>query len=57
MKYVVEDETNVENKGSRRNWLRNIIIPEMKKNKISLEKFAKNKINSRLQLESFVVNS
>lgn len=57
MKYVVEDETNVENKGSRRNWLRNTIIPEMKKNKISLEKFAKNKINSHLQLDSFVVNS
>jgi tRNA(Ile)-lysidine synthase TilS/MesJ len=57
MKYVVEDETNVENKGSRRNWLRNTIIPEMKKNKISLENFAKNKITSRLQLESFVVNS
>lgn len=55
MKYVVEDETNKIPKGSRRNWIRNIIIPEMKKNKLSLEKFAKRKIESGLKLKSFMV--
>ena len=54
-KYVVEDETNKISKGSRRNWIRNNIIPEMKKNKLSLEKFAKRKIMKDLQLQSFVV--
>lgn len=44
LKYVVADESNNITKGSRRNWLRNIIIPEMKKNKLSLEKFAQKKI-------------
>jgi tRNA(Ile)-lysidine synthetase-like protein len=44
LKYVVEDESNNITKGSRRNWLRNIIIPEMRKNKLSLEKFAQKEI-------------
>lgn len=56
MKYVVEDETNKVTKGSRRNWIRNVIVPEMVNNKLSLEKFAKRKIESRLKLESFVLN-
>lgn len=56
MKYVVEDETNKVTKGSRRNWIRNTIVPEMVNNKLSLEKFAKRKIESRLKLESFVLN-
>jgi len=55
MKYVVEDETNKISKGSRRNWIRNVILPEMKKNKLSLEKFAKRKIESALKLNSFMV--
>jgi tRNA(Ile)-lysidine synthetase-like protein len=38
--YVVEDETNFHKKGSRRNWIRNIILPEMKSNKVNLEKYA-----------------
>jgi tRNA(Ile)-lysidine synthase len=48
-KFVVEDETNLQQKGSRRNWLRNTIIPEMKKNKLSLEKFAERKIKSQIR--------
>lgn len=42
--FVVEDETNSENKGSRRNWLRNNIIPELEKNKINLKTILKKKI-------------
>lgn len=51
MKYVVEDETNQVTKGSRRNWVRNAIIPQMTSQKLSLEKFAKRRIN-KLLLES-----
>lgn len=47
-KYVIEDETNRIVQGSRRNWLRNQIIPEMIKNKLSLEKFAERKIKSTI---------
>lgn len=57
MKYVVEDETNKITKGSRRNWIRNSIIPEMQKNKLSLEKYAKRKIEDGLKLKSFVLQS
>jgi tRNA(Ile)-lysidine synthetase-like protein len=42
--YIVEDETNLVLKGSRRNWVRQTIVPEMLKNQISLEKFAERKI-------------
>jgi tRNA(Ile)-lysidine synthetase-like protein len=51
LKYVVEDESNNVVKGSRRNWVRNAIIPEMERQKLSLENYAKRKINS-LILES-----
>ena len=44
MKYTVEDETNDQTKGSRRNWIRNYLIPEMQTKKLSLEKFAKRHI-------------
>jgi tRNA(Ile)-lysidine synthase TilS/MesJ len=44
MKYIVEDETNSIIKGSRRNWIRNFIIPNMTQNKLSLERFAKREI-------------
>lgn len=42
--WVVEDETNKVVKGSRRNWIRRQILPEMTRQKLSLEKFAKRKI-------------
>lgn len=51
-KYVVEDESNKIIKGSRRNWIRNGIIPEMTKQKLSLEKFAKRKISREIKQES-----
>lgn len=44
MRFVVADETNGIIKGSRRNWIRNVIVPEMKKQKLSLEKFCIEKI-------------
>lgn len=45
LRFVVEDQSNFITKGSRRNWVRNVIIPEMTKQKLSLEKYAKRKIN------------
>jgi tRNA(Ile)-lysidine synthase len=42
--WVVEDETNRVVKGSRRNWIRRSILPEMTKQRLSLEKYAKRKI-------------
>lgn len=44
--YTVEDETNGLTKGSRRNWIRQQIVPEMIKNKLSLKKFAEIKIKN-----------
>jgi tRNA(Ile)-lysidine synthetase-like protein len=49
MHFVVEDESNAVLKGSRRNWVRNVIIPQMTLQKLSLEKFAKRKISKQLQ--------
>ena len=47
----MQDETNSITKGSRRNWIRNRIIPEMKNNKLSLEKFAKRSVIKLIDLE------
>jgi tRNA(Ile)-lysidine synthetase-like protein len=44
MEWVVEDETNKVVRGSRRNWIRRKIIPEMNEQRLSLEKFAKRRI-------------
>lgn len=44
MEWVVKDETNGIVKGSRRNWIRHRIIPEMSRQKLSLEKYARRKI-------------
>lgn len=41
LKYVVKDETNEVIKGSRRNWIRNVIIPEMEDQKIGLKRYCK----------------
>lgn len=46
MDWVVEDETNSIIKGSRRNWIRNKIIPEMESQKLSLKKYCKRLIMS-----------
>jgi tRNA(Ile)-lysidine synthetase-like protein len=44
MEWVVQDESNSVVRGSRRNWLRCAIIPQMKSQKLSLEKYAKRRI-------------
>jgi tRNA(Ile)-lysidine synthase TilS/MesJ len=49
MRYVVQDETNSVVKGSRRNWVRNAIIPQMTKQRLSLEKYAKRRIGKLLE--------
>lgn len=49
MEWVVEDSTNSVVKGSRRNWLRCNIIPEMSRQRISLEKYAKRRINKMME--------
>lgn len=46
--YVVKDESNLVSKGSRRNWIRNTILPQMQSQKLSLEKFARKKIQTML---------
>jgi len=51
LKYVVEDETNEIVKGSRRNWVRNAIIPQMEKQKLSLEKYAERKILKKVSVK------
>jgi len=51
MKYVVEDQTNFVVKGSRRNWVRNDIIPQMTKQKLSLEKYAERKILKKISVK------
>jgi len=42
--WIVEDASNHEVRGSRRNWIRNVILPEMERQKLSLEKYALRKI-------------
>lgn len=47
--YIVSDESNKEIKGSRRNWIRNVIVPEMVKQKISLKKRSRELINKDIE--------
>lgn len=49
--FIVEDETNNVVKGSRRNWIRNTIVPEMKNQKLSLEKYCLKRV---LEMSSLV---
>jgi len=49
MKWVVEDESNREIRGSRRNWIRTSIIPEMARQRLSLEKYALRRIKKRAE--------
>lgn len=42
--WVVEDESNTTTKGSRRNWVRKTILPEMTRQSLSLEKYAQRRI-------------
>ena len=47
LKYVVRDPSNEENKGSRRNFLRNTIIPLLEKERIGMETIVKKKLIAR----------
>jgi len=49
MSWVVQDQSNAVIKGSRRNWLRCAIIPEMMKQRLSLEKYAKRRIGKLVE--------
>jgi tRNA(Ile)-lysidine synthase TilS/MesJ len=51
MKFVVEDETNKVTKGSRRNFIRNEIIPLLEREKMGLSTIVKKKMQERLMLE------
>jgi tRNA(Ile)-lysidine synthase TilS/MesJ len=51
MKYVVEDETNAISRGSRRNMLRNEIVPILERDKVGLETIIAKKMEKRLMLE------
>jgi tRNA(Ile)-lysidine synthetase-like protein len=51
MKYVVEDETNVLSKGSRRNMIRNEIIPILERDKVGLETIVSKKMHKRLMVD------
>jgi len=51
-RFIVEDETNNVVKGSRRNWIRNTIVPEMNSQKLSLEKYCLERIEN--MIENFV---
>jgi tRNA(Ile)-lysidine synthetase-like protein len=42
--WIVQDETNSSSSGSRRNWIRHNIIPEMARQKLSIEKYARRRI-------------
>lgn len=52
MKYVVEDETNKIKKGSRRNLIRNEILPILDREKMGLQKVVLKKMKQKLQNES-----
>lgn len=51
MKYVVEDETNKLTKGSRRNFIRNEIMPLLDREKMGLSTIVEKKMKERLMLE------
>lgn len=51
MKYVVEDETNHESKGSRRNMIRNEILPILERDKVGMRKIVKKMMIKRLNLD------
>jgi len=49
MQFVTEDETNTQVKGSRRNLLRNKIIPLLEEEKVGLTTIVRKKMTERLQ--------
>ena len=51
LKYVVEDETNSITKGSRRNFIRNEVLPLIRREKMGLDTIVKKKMNERLMID------
>jgi tRNA(Ile)-lysidine synthase TilS/MesJ len=51
MKFVVEDETNKVTKGSRRNFIRNEVMPLLQREKMGIDTIVKKKMQERLMLE------
>lgn len=52
LQYVVEDETNVQVRGSRRNLLRNDILPILEKENVGLTTIVKKKMIERLNTQT-----
>lgn len=50
--WVVRDETNSSTSGSRRNWIRHNILPEMSRQRLSLEKYARRRIKKLAEFEA-----
>jgi len=50
LSYIVEDETNIQVRGSRRNLLRNKIIPLLEEERVGLSTIVKKKIMERLNI-------
>lgn len=51
MKFVVEDETNFKSQGSRRNMIRNEIVPILNRNQVGLEKIVKKNVEKRISFD------
>lgn len=47
-RFVVNDDTNLQIKGSRRNWIRNIIIPNLRKQQINLQPYCRERIMEQI---------
>jgi tRNA(Ile)-lysidine synthase TilS/MesJ len=52
LQYVVEDETNLQVRGSRRNLLRNNILPILEKENVGLTTIVKKKMVERLSIQT-----
>jgi tRNA(Ile)-lysidine synthetase-like protein len=53
MRFVEEDSTNLESKGSRRNMIRNEILPILERDKVGMAKIVKKMMEKRLSLDIF----
>lgn len=53
LRFVEEDSTNLESKGSRRNMIRNEILPILERDKVGMPKIVKKMMEKRLSLDVF----
>jgi tRNA(Ile)-lysidine synthetase-like protein len=56
MRFVEEDSTNLESKGSRRNMIRNEILPILERDKVGMAKIVKKMMKKRLGLDILRAN-